>query len=349
MKGKVGILGPLEHAQQVRFEHLLSHGKLPPRLEILLPRTPPPAAGCSPEEWLGYCAGVTGVEVVARAEAFDPLLEPYEAAVINALHGRSTLLSLLQPNGILPLVTNRWKRPPLKSGTSWSALVETHGPEILSEIGFLTTAENRSEQASVSALHLSAHLTTGFAAMLRHGGDFDVLRSSAATLLLAARDALWARHREPGHEARRTVVVAHALAMAREFTGLDQLRWLDIRLRKKRRILNEAFADFEPHLSHVVLYGAGTHSQILLQVLKDYGFPHPEHIVTTSAPPAATMLGIPASRIEEFHPSKPRTVFLISSISYEDAMAKNARRLFPDARIVCFWRGRQTHLLKPSQ
>jgi hypothetical protein len=340
------VLGPLNPEQELRLNDLVREGKIDPELRMLDQRIDSSAQACNPATWISFGAAINGVEIVASPEAFDADLEPFESIVRGALWGRPVLLTRFRNGRVVPLTLNRYKARWVQPVPNWSDLFACNRPEVMTEFAWITTDRFAGPEAVASPPALATHLATEFHEILRTGGDFDLLRSKAATLLLSAREAVGELPRDRNYEVFRNVLTSQALAMAREFAGLDHIRWLDIRLRKKRKILSEALADFDPQNTNLVIYGAGTHSQILLQVLKDYTFPTPDAILTTSKPPAPSLLGLPAYQAELFRPTHPKLIVLISSISYEDVMARNARRLFPDGCIVCFWRGRRTHLPK---
>ncbi len=247
----------------------------------------------------------------------------------------------LYSNGfIFPLATNRLKLRQLRVTRDWNELFAFNRVEVLTEIVWMSDYPASEMELSPEAgpAEQSAYYYILFQELLGSHRDTDDIREKSLPLLGRAKNELFARKGRPDYAAYRNAYLAFVLMVAREFSGLDSIRWLDTRLRKKRPLLDNAFNDLDPNSTEIVVYGAGSHTKILLQILRDYDYPYPSAIVVTSAN-QKTQHGLPVFSVDSYRPSHPNLVILISSISYEDPMKRKAKEVFPKAQIISFWKG----------
>ena len=86
----------------------------------------------------------------------------------------------------------------------------------------------------------------------------------------------------------------------------------------------------------VVVYGAGSHTRKLLESWYQMNLPVIDAILVSETPKTSSFCGLPVYPVEKIDPAKIGLV-IISSKSFEDAIAKNCRRFLPKVPRLTFW------------
>jgi hypothetical protein len=87
----------------------------------------------------------------------------------------------------------------------------------------------------------------------------------------------------------------------------------------------------------LVVFGAGKHTDFLLQSLHELGFPQPAAILDSAiTAPQSARDSIPLCHPDGFTPAES-DILLISSKSYEQEMIATARARWPDLPLLAFW------------
>lgn len=87
---------------------------------------------------------------------------------------------------------------------------------------------------------------------------------------------------------------------------------------------------------NIVAYGAGLHTEKLLQVWNEFEFPAISTITTTDKSTSNSFISIPIIPIEELS-NKDIDLVILSSQSFEEAMAEKTQEILPSANILSFW------------
>ena len=94
---------------------------------------------------------------------------------------------------------------------------------------------------------------------------------------------------------------------------------------------------------NIAVYGAGLHTEKLLRVWSDYDFPEISIVVVSDQPESSYFNSIPVTNINSLKSSAPDLI-LLSSQSFEDAMANTIKELFPEKLVLSFWKRKYTKL-----
>ena len=87
----------------------------------------------------------------------------------------------------------------------------------------------------------------------------------------------------------------------------------------------------------IAIYGAGSHTRLLVPIWKALGGPAIKKIIVTGEPAEDSFLGFPLVGTERFNPAEVDAIVL-SSEGYEEAMAAICRERWPDAKVHSIWR-----------
>ncbi len=104
------------------------------------------------------------------------------------------------------------------------------------------------------------------------------------------------------------------------------------------RTLEEQRSIIDSHASNgreIWIYGAGLHTEILIDALAALGLPPPSGILLT-ATDNIEVLGLPTKQIDS-QEIKPDTLIMISSKSYDEEMIKLCKQHQPLAKLLSFW------------
>lgn len=89
--------------------------------------------------------------------------------------------------------------------------------------------------------------------------------------------------------------------------------------------------------ARLLVFGAGKHTDLLLQSLHELGFPQPAAILDSAiTTPQSTQDSIPLCHPDGFTPATS-DILLISSKSYEQEMIATARARWPELPLLAFW------------
>ena len=88
--------------------------------------------------------------------------------------------------------------------------------------------------------------------------------------------------------------------------------------------------------ARVAVYGAGSHTELLLEVWSGLGLPHWSHVLVTETPTSPTWRDFPVSRISEMSPEE-FDLIVLSSRTYESDMAEVCRQRFPAVPRIAIW------------
>ena len=97
----------------------------------------------------------------------------------------------------------------------------------------------------------------------------------------------------------------------------------------------------------VVVYGAGSHTLKLLKSWNYMNLPAIDAILVSETPKTSSFCGLPVYPVGKIDPAKIGLV-LISSMSFEEAIAKNCRRFLPKVPRLTFWNPDLGTRTKPS-
>lgn len=98
-----------------------------------------------------------------------------------------------------------------------------------------------------------------------------------------------------------------------------------------RTLIEEAVSDARS----IYVYGAGRHSEILFDVWKEEGFGVIAGVMTTDSPRELYFRGVPVLAIDEVEGDVG--LIVLSSKSYERAMAEKCRIHYPETAIINIW------------
>ena len=87
----------------------------------------------------------------------------------------------------------------------------------------------------------------------------------------------------------------------------------------------------------VVLYGAGSHTRILIPIWKALGGPTIRGIIVSEVPSETTFMGYPVESANHFRPDHVDAIVL-SSHGFEDQMARACKQRWPDLKTYPIWR-----------
>jgi hypothetical protein len=87
----------------------------------------------------------------------------------------------------------------------------------------------------------------------------------------------------------------------------------------------------------VAIYGAGSHTQLLIPIWEELGGPAIKQIVVTKEPAETTCVGVPIVSSQEFNSASVDAIVL-SSQGSEDEMAGVCRKHWPEMKIYPIWR-----------
>jgi hypothetical protein len=90
----------------------------------------------------------------------------------------------------------------------------------------------------------------------------------------------------------------------------------------------------------VAIYGAGSHTQLLVPIWRALGGPAIKEIIVTREISEPTCMGLPVISAEQFDPSQVDGIVL-SSHGYEQQMAAFCRKRWPHAKVYPIWRPAQ--------
>jgi len=334
------IAGTVDSRSRRRLSEAAERFGIPPNQISLRSAPSAPSGPVSPADWFAFSKGCSSTSNIVSSKIFCSELEISENQLHNILIGKHLLVATWGPDGPIPLATNRSKQRQLNVSKSWGSLLEQNPVELISDILWVRSRsyDQPPPDANSTPIEYFAYYCSRMSnASVTKNSDRPA-QSPKATILLTAKSDLYTRKAGPAQQSFRRAYLALAFSLAREIEGLESERWLYNRLQNKCHILDRAFAGYNSSDSEYILYGAGTHTKTLLQILQDHNFPRPTAIVTTSQQNQNSMFGIPLYAISEFRPSKPRLIILVSSISYESPMRKKAAAVHPDSEIVSFWK-----------
>ena len=86
----------------------------------------------------------------------------------------------------------------------------------------------------------------------------------------------------------------------------------------------------------VAVYGAGSHTRLMLPIWRALGGPVPTVVVVSSAPAASECCGVPVVSIDDFDHGSVDGI-LLSSQGFERAMASTCAERFPDLPVFPVW------------
>lgn len=92
-------------------------------------------------------------------------------------------------------------------------------------------------------------------------------------------------------------------------------------------------------IKRVGLYGAGTHTNVLLDLWKSANGPEISILITSEVPTVPTFFGIPVVQIDDVNPDELDFVVL-SSQSFEEAMAQRMREALPEMPFAALYNSR---------
>jgi hypothetical protein len=98
----------------------------------------------------------------------------------------------------------------------------------------------------------------------------------------------------------------------------------------------------------VAIYGAGSHTRLLIPIWKAMGGPVIKKIIVTGEPQETACMGLPIVSADHFNPREVDGIVL-SSHGYEREMAAICRDRWPDTSVYSIWRPVQQPDLAPAE
>jgi hypothetical protein len=86
----------------------------------------------------------------------------------------------------------------------------------------------------------------------------------------------------------------------------------------------------------IAIYGAGSHTKVLVPIWKDLGGPAIQNIIVTGEPTESTLMNLPVLGTDRFDPSQVDGIVL-SSQEYEQEMAGICSERWPHVKLYSIW------------
>ena len=93
----------------------------------------------------------------------------------------------------------------------------------------------------------------------------------------------------------------------------------------------------EDGVKRVAIYGAGSHTRMLIPMWKALGGPEIREVVVSGEPLESTFMNLPVVSAERFNPGGEDAIVL-SSYGYEQEMASTCKQRWPEVKIYPIWR-----------
>lgn len=87
---------------------------------------------------------------------------------------------------------------------------------------------------------------------------------------------------------------------------------------------------------HIFIYGAGTHTEVLLDLWNEENYPAPHAIITSTPQIENKFRNIPLKSINDIHP-KASDLIVLSSKSYESSLKETCFQLWPHCQTISIW------------